>query len=379
MFGLLQFPFADLRILGEDQFNRVTRPDWNADDPGECFVRGFGKMASRNATGYGLLGERGYVEFDHAVVFPTPVRHKQDGWPRDIPLLVWFRRMYFDGDIAGRFEFGFKADPKSEADFFEANPNLCYDLADVGRTISEANVEVRSPDGSRIASRLDRCGTALALAFLTATTTKNGLKRYPPSDLNGRIFALGPSMIHLRIPVTIPLRETHDRRVVLEAGDEHLFITSAAGSARRNTVTVQITPTNSRGEPANERARRVLFSHLNAMLFAYSHLVSVTDSKDIASQKLQLRDLTEKMLQRFENLKPDRDNQNDAQFSSALRAFSAAYAGRVGELTERLQSLADQAAEQSKTGKIFDWARSLFEQIIIKSAEAMALGATTLR
>lgn len=379
MFGLLQLPFADLRCLTVDRFNRVPRPDWEADDPGECFVRGFGKMSSRNATGYGLMGERGYVEFDHAVVFPTPVRHKQEGWSEEIPLLLWFRRMYFDGDIAGRFEFGFMADPKIEQAFFETNPELRYDLAELGRTISEAKVEVRSPDESRTECRLDRCGAALARALLTATTTTEGLKRYPPADLEGRLLVLGPPTIHLRVPAALPVLENDDRRLILKAADDCLFITSAAGSARRNTVAVQISPTTSRREPPAERARRVLFAHLNAMLFAYSHLVSVADAKEIARHRLRLRDLTEKMLKRFEGLKPDSENPDDAEFAGALAAFSAAHAGRVDELADRLQSLADEAAEQSKAGKVFNWGRSLFEQIMIKSAEAIASGATSLR
>lgn len=379
MFGLLQLPFADLRCLADDRFARVPRPDWSADDPGECFVRGFGKMSARNATGYGLIGERAYVEFDHAVAFPTPIGHSQDGWPESIPLLLWFRRLYFDGDIAGRFEFGFMADPKFEQAFFEQNPELRYDPGEIARTIKETKVEVRSQDESRIESRLDRCGPALARAYLTATTTKDGLKRYPPADLEGRILALGPSTIHLRIPTTLPMLETNDRRPILAEGDDRLFITSAAGSARRNTVAVQISPTASRREPPAERARRVLFAHLNSMLFAYSHLVSVTDAKEIARRRLRLRDLTEKMLRRFNDLKPNPESAEDTAFTAAMAAFSAAHTGRIDELTERLQSLADQAAEDSKSGKAFSWGRSLFEQIMIKSAEAMASGATSMK
>lgn len=379
MFGLLQLPFADLRCLADDRFGRVPRPDWDVDNPGESFVRGFGKMSSRNATGYGLMGERGYVEFDHAVAFPTPVRHKQEGWPEAIPLLLWFRRMYFDGGIAGRFEYGFMADPKIEQAFFEAHPELRYDLAEVGRTINDAQVEVRSPDESRTETRLDKCGRALGRAYLAATTTKEGLKRYPPAELEGRFLVLGPSTIHLRVPVALPVLETDDRRPILETGDDCLFITSAAGCARRNTVVVQISPTTSRREPGDERARRVLFSHLNAMLFAHSTLVSVADDKEITRHRLRLRDLTEKMLKRFEHLKPASENPYEAEFARALAAFSLAHAGRVDELTERLQSLADQAAEQSRAGKVFSWGRSLFEQIMIKSAEAIAAGATSLR
>lgn len=379
MFCLLQFPLADLRCLADDRFHRVPKPDWSADDPGECFVRGFGKMSARNATGYGLIGERGYVEFDRAVAFPKSVRHKQEGWPRDIPLQLWFRRMYFDGDIAGRFEFGFMVDAEAEQAFFRENEGLRYDLAEVARTINEAVVQVRSPDESRIESRLDRCGVALARAYLAATTTKAGLKSHPPAELEGRILLLGPPTVHVRLPSALPVRETDDRRPILEAGDDRLFITSAAGSARRNTVTVQISPAMTPREPPTERARRVLFAHLNAMLFAYSHLISVTDANEIARRRLRLRDLTEKMLKRFANLVPDPRNTEDADFAAAMAAFSAAYAGRIDELTQRLQNLADQAAKESRGGKAFSWGKSLFEQIIIKSAEAIASGATSIK
>lgn len=334
-------------------------------------------MSARNATGYGLIGERGYVEFDHAVAFPAPVRHQQEGWPEGLPLLLWFRRMYFDGDIAGRFEFGFMIDPEIEQTFFEKHPDLSYDLAEIARTIKEAQVEVRSPDGSRIDSRLDRCGTALGRAYLTATTTSSGLKRYLPADLEGRFLALGPSTVHLRMTAGLPVGETEDRRPILDGGGDRMFITSAAGSARRNTVAVQISPTKSRREPPAERARRVLFAHLNAMLFAYSHLVSVADAKEITRRRLRLRDLTEKMLNRFQELKPDPNSGEDAAFAEAMAAFSAAHTGRVDELTQRLQDLADQAAEETRRGKMFSWGKSLFEQVVIKSAEAVAASATS--
>lgn len=377
MFGLLQLPFADLRCLAKDQFAREPRPDWSADDPEGSFVRGFGKMSARTATGYGLIGERGYLEFDNAVAFTTPVHHKQEGWPTGIPFLLWFRRMYFDGDIAGRFEFGFIADPTIEKAFFEEHPEQSYNLAEVARTISKSRIEVRSADGSCIESRLDRCGKALALAYLTATTTREGLKRHPPAELEGHSLLIGPATIHLRVPATLPVMETNDRRPILEVGDSRLYITSVAGEDRRNTVAVQISPTQSQLEPPEERAQRVLFAHLNAMLFAYSHLVKVVDEKEIVRRRLRLRDLTKKMLKRFEGLKPDINNADDTAFAGAIAAFSAGHAGRIDGLVDRLQAIADKAGEEGQSGKVFNWVVELSEQILIKSAEAIAKGATS--
>jgi len=57
LFIITQFPIADLRALMPDAMGRLAIPDWNADDPSEYFVRGFGEVYPRNSgTWSGCMG-----------------------------------------------------------------------------------------------------------------------------------------------------------------------------------------------------------------------------------------------------------------------------------------------------------------------------------
>ena len=139
MFILLCLPFVDLRGLHDDQMGRSPRPDWKSDDPGQCFVRNFGGMSARNAKAYGLVGEQAYVEFEHALAFPAPGEHRQEHWTRGVPLRLWFRRLYFDGGIAGRFEVGFNTHADAEHEI-ASNRWPAYDLGRLARSVCDIPV-----------------------------------------------------------------------------------------------------------------------------------------------------------------------------------------------------------------------------------------------
>ena len=114
MFILVQLPLADLRPMIPGELGRVDGPDWTADDPGLSFVRGFGKMATRNSKGFGLFGERAFADFNHAARLRETLHYRQEGWPVSARVELRFRRLYFDGKLAGRFEYGFFIPDESE-------------------------------------------------------------------------------------------------------------------------------------------------------------------------------------------------------------------------------------------------------------------------
>lgn len=361
MFVLLHFPFVDLRGIYEDRLGRSPRPDWRSDDPGQCFVRGFGGMSARNAKAFGLVGERAYVEFEHALAFPIPGAHRQEGWTHGVPLRVWFRRLYFDGDIAGRFEVGFNTDANYENEV-AAEHWPPYDLPSLARSVCDIPVEVRSSDGSVAASPLERCGEALGLAYLVATTLNSERAAHPAAEIIGSAFKVGSPAVHVRARAGTPLELPVDRRDVVEScNGGQMFLTSVAKGQRRNTMTVQVSGTAG-AETAEERARRVLFTHLNSVLHASDFLTATMSPKTIARHRLGLTELTARAIERFGRLAvtAPRTDDEDA-FAKALRLFADEHAGRVDGIVAKLDALAKDAAAPSRLERIGGWTKGWTE------------------
>ncbi len=103
----IQFPFSDSRIFIGEKAKLLGRPHWPSVSPDVDFVRSFGSIRKRRLGGIaGWVGENALCEADRALRFPRieSFRDKQTGLR--IPLLLAFRRFYFDGLAVGKFEVG---------------------------------------------------------------------------------------------------------------------------------------------------------------------------------------------------------------------------------------------------------------------------------
>ena len=102
-FILVQLPFVDLRPMMPGEMGRLTTPDWTADDPGAGFVRGFGKMATRNSKGFGLLGGAHSRTNNAIPLLGDPLIYCQQDWRGAMPVNLWFRTfVLISGKRAGR-------------------------------------------------------------------------------------------------------------------------------------------------------------------------------------------------------------------------------------------------------------------------------------
>jgi len=360
MFVVVQIPIVDLRSL-VGGMGRLPVPDWRSDDPGECFVRGFGQMAIRNSDSFGLLGERAFADFNQATKFPPGASYTEDDWAFSPSVQLRFRRLYFDGDISGRFEFGFitddlldGVDPDSTAPP-TVNPKL------VAATVQSFPLKVRNLYGPDEDTTVGECGSALAMAYLAATTRHSALNEFPIADTYKKYIKVGNPIIHIRISSELCLKSIRDiRRIDWEKG--HLYITSAEGEARLSNVLVQESQSESTDETPTERATRVLFSHLNSFIFALNHLTSLEDDLERRDRKAAALDLTNRLQERLASFSPTGPiAEGDDDFSAALRGFGATYKGRTEELTARLKELGDELAKPSSARRGLDYLRGLFE------------------
>lgn len=350
MFLLVQLPLGDLRPMIPGGMGRLDIPDWAADDPGAVFVRGFGKMATRNSKSYDLVGERAFADFNNAVRLKKSLLYHQQEWLSSAQVELRFRRLYFDGRLAGQFEFGFVIDDATEDQLSVLTDDFDYNIRKLSSEVLNLPLVVRSVDGAEALKTVGTCADALAAAYTAATTKQNSLSQFPVSEIVNKAVHVGHPTIHVRVSNDVRVHPTRDRREV-QGTDGKLFITSADRSPIRNNVVVQLSEFGTMHESAAERAVRVLFSHMNALLAAEAHFLRVRDQLKL-SKKSMLAEAVKDTLVRLEAVEPSGPAvENDPEFAAALRIFAEAYAGRPDQLIQKIEELAVELAEPSRAAK----------------------------
>ena len=302
------------------------------------FVRGFGKISARNGSGLGLGGEDSFADVNNALRIER-VEFRQSEWNRPLPIALWFRRFYYDGQIAGRFEIGFMV---PEDDLLARFKDQAVEPSSIAQAILSTNVLVRSVDGSTRAATLANCSDALGLAYVASTTRNDALSEFPIAETYGLEVCVGKPNLHIRVPSALQIQTSRDRRYLNAGGDPEFFITSARGSQIRNNVFVQASGQKVQEESASERITRVLFAHLNSILFAHSHFVKTGQSIGDFNARNVLRHVVTRMIDRFSRFAQVDGTVADKEFSEGMKLFAKAYAGRVDDLVDKLQELSAQ-------------------------------------
>ncbi len=376
MFVLVQFPVADLRSLVKEQMGRLPVPDWSADDPGRVFIRGFGAVATRNSPGYGLLGERCYADFDHALRFRQPVLYQEEGWRNSFEISPWFRRFYFDGIISGRFELGFIV--KDSVEQAAIGDGTSIDARQVASKLAITRVTIIGNDVPEQDTTLGQIAEPMALAYLANTTKKNSLIDFPLTDTLGRYVDIGSPTFHVRMSNGRSYARGKDGQSV-SWGVNELFLTSAADGQRRRNTIVQPSLASAGQETGQERAVRVLFSHLNSLIFALSKLLAAekAGTPSIRRGTPSIRredkcDLVAQLIARLALFTPTGPkNDDDVAFSEAIIGFARAHTGRIDELKAKLEALGEDLKKPTTVQSAAGYARSLFELIVGKTTETV--------
>lgn len=342
MFIVAQLPFGDFRPLITGGMGRLDIPDWTSDNLNSGFVRGFGKISPRNGSSLGLGGERAFADINNAVRFMEPIEYRPANRNLRLRLYPWFRRLYFDGTMAGRFEFGFNVDANQESMLFDSDmANEAINPSLLAQVILSTQVLVNSADGSKETRQFANIAQALGYAYIAATTDHRKLSQFPIPETFGFAVFIGKPMLHIRISSDHAIETQRDRRLLNSEDEPELFITSAIGSETRNNVLVQASKLNAGEESASERITRVLFAHLNALLFAHAQFVKSGPKIGGANKRVVFRATVERILHRFERVRHYTDS-TDVEFVAGMQRFSSAYTGRIDELVEKLEALSEE-------------------------------------
>ena len=317
-------------------------------------------MASRNSDALGLLGERYFADFNNAVRLRRPLSLRQDGWPASLEAELRFRRLYFDGEMAGRFEFGFFVHDDDEIKLDRVLNGVRFDPRVIAASALQSPIGVIVPEFEEEPTTILKCRNLLGRAYLAATTLKAQLNAFPPGELNGQVVALGPPLVHIRVSNGLQTDVGRDRTDA-EGTDGAVYFTSAVRSDARNNVVVRLSKNASDKEMADERAVRVLFAHLHALIFAQSHLLKVREALNLGG-RAPLHAAVTTMIKRLEAFTPDDPKDKaDQAFAEALTIWAKAYKGRSEELTEKLAELAEIAEKPTLIKSGLSYANSLFQ------------------
>lgn len=147
MFVSVIFPLADFRGLHSDKCGRLDRPYWGSADPRAKFARGFGAIHTRNKSGNGFVGENYYADCGALLKYPALIFvNAAPTLDRRILIYPLYRRFFFDGQFAGRFEFGFRLNEGTIQEVRLMHPSTNYDLLEITSQLLTNRIVVNLPD-----------------------------------------------------------------------------------------------------------------------------------------------------------------------------------------------------------------------------------------
>jgi hypothetical protein len=251
---------------------------------------------------------------------------------------------------------------------FVAGARNGYDVVEVARTVAGIQLLVRGLDLPAEELALERAGDALGRAYLVATTRRDALMTFPVNETYGRHVAVGPPVVLIRISDCRPvIVGRSSRRIEVEEGSE-LFVTSCKTGHGRFGVIAQTSVMGALFETSPERAVRVLFSHLNAVIFAASHAARADLGERGRAGRERIADLLDRTMRRLQELS-ESDEEDDQEFAAALGAFARAHAGRLDDLFATIERQSE-ALHRPATGKgLIAYGKSLLDTILKKAIE----------
>jgi hypothetical protein len=209
-----------------------------------------------------------------------------------------------------------------------------------------------------------RCSKPLGMAYLAASTSTSGLMVYPITETLGSFFFVGDPSVTIRVASGRPISDGRDRRYLTSHNEPALFITSARGSEAMNSVIVQASEGRTKEETVQERVTRVLFAHLNSLIFAYAQLQEIGSSIAGKTSREILRAAVKTMIDRLATFKQTDTGDREVAFSEGLQIFAKAYAGRIDELATKLETLSVEWNKPTKFERLSEYLKGVHDLVI---------------
>lgn len=319
MFISITFPVADFRNLHRENAGRLDRPAWGHADPQAMFARGFGSIHTRTKSGNGFIGENYYADCNNLVRYPGQYFLKPiPDLKRPILAYPFYRRFYFDGQMAGRFELGFRLNEGSIYDLEVMKGPLEYSASSIAREILESELRIELTDGREFTLPFSNAMNALRDGWILSSTKNSALHTFDLETVGSNYVGVGRPFVFIRAGAETRLRYERQRRMILEQEDLSLFITRSGVHNQHFDTAVMPSKMELDKETAKERLARLFYTQIRALAFAHSFYLHQISCGKISGSK-SLEPAVQSLLDRLAGLTPLEDRQDDELTCDELR------------------------------------------------------------
>lgn len=307
MFVSIVFPVADFRSLHPHLAGRLEKPRWGEHDPQALFARGFGGIHTRTKSGNGFVGENYYADCENLVRYPaqtfvSPLVGKE----RPILSYPIYRRFYFDGQMSGRFEFGFRLNEASIDEIATIakvrKTKVQYDPLVVIKKLLSKPVDIHVLDKRRFHLEFKNASHVLRDSYLLSSTKNDSSNKYDIDKVSSHYVDVGRPFVFLRSGKETPILTVRDKRPLVSEGFEMFGARSGVQGRSIDAVIIQ-SPSSTKREIDKERLARLTYTRLRALSFAHSFYLKQVDRKKLKGRS-PLQPAIASMLDRLQDLAP---------------------------------------------------------------------------
>lgn len=305
LFVSIVFPIADFRSLHSEKGGRLDKPRWGEHDPQARFVRGFGSIHPRTKSGVGFVGENHYADCENLVKYPNQTFISAlTTETREVLSYPTYRRFYFDGQMSGRFEFGFRLNEASIDDIIRTaryrGNAVNYDPIKVVRELLTKPVNLHVPDGRNLDTRFLDAANTLRDSYLISSTQSAKMAEFDLSSFGAKYVSVGAPFTFVRAGSDTPI-DTAKRHRLLFSGDFEFYGVPSGHQGRNIDTVILNSPEELEYESEQERFARLFYTQLRALSFAHSFYVRQVDDGEIAGVS-PLESTISSMLERLKEL-----------------------------------------------------------------------------
>ncbi|MEH2679627.1 hypothetical protein GFM11_33460 [Rhizobium leguminosarum bv. viciae] len=359
MFISVTFPVADFRVLHREQAGRLKIPAWGSSDPRAKFARGFGGIHTRTKSGDGFIGENYYADCQNFIRYPN-LKFIEPLHNRKRPVLAYpiYRRFFFDGMFAGRFELGFRLNEASLREIrvyseMREQPVL-FDPVAISRQMLESDISLHLLD-----DRVEVCPSVqsqsyLRDGYLLSSTRSDALSEYDIATVGSRYVGVGAPFVVIRAASETPLLRQKRMRPLLERHDMEAFaIPSGVDQQNFDTIVIKSLSTLN-AETAHERLVRLVYTQLRTLLFAHKFYLDGHDDGTMPKSS-GLQQAISVMLDRMKALAPLEGDRHDAETCAMMAEIVKRFDVDLAKLADEVASHLKPSWFRRNVGRIFGY------------------------
>lgn len=373
MFISITFPVADFRNLHRENAGRLDRPAWGRADHQARFARGLGSIHTRTKSGSGFVGENYYADCGNLIKYPSqyflqPIPTLK----RSVLAYPVYRRFYFDGQMAGRFELGFRLNEGSINEILRTQGDVEYSVSEVARQLLQCEVRVELLDGREYTRPIPQAMSALRDGWLLSSTKTTALRTFDIETVGSKYVGVGHPFVFIRTGRETKVGQERQKRTLIEQDDLELFITRSGTHGQQFDIVATPSKADLDDETAKERLARLFYTQIRTLAFAHSFYLRQVAAGEIEGPKA-LEPAIQSLLERLANLAPLENGEDDALTCGELSKILQNTDVDTGRLTREIEEQVKPGWLRNHFGGVFNY----FDRKADIAVEAAASAATT--